>query len=112
VGGLGLAAVGVGGFFGLSAQSTYSESKELCSEMNKCTQGGADLRSSAKSKALVATIATGVGVAALATAGVLWFTSPRGDQAPTEKARASRPRHAISVAPASTSWGLEVSGAF
>jgi hypothetical protein len=112
VGGLGLAAVGVGGFFGLSAQSSYSDSKDLCNDDDYCTGRGTQLRESAKSKALAATIATGVGVAALATAGVLWFTAAQGDKAPADSARAGARRRAFNVAPASNAWGLEVSGAF
>jgi hypothetical protein len=112
VGGLGLAAVGVGGFFGLSAQSSYSDSKDDCGEADFCTGRGKELRDSAKSKALVATIATGAGIAALATAGVLWFTAPKGNKAPADKAQAAARRRFVSVAPASNAWGLEVSGAF
>jgi len=112
VGGLGLVAVGVGGFFGLSAQSAFSDSNDFCGEDDYCTGPGVELRSSAKSKAVVATVATGVGVAALATAGVLWFTAPKGDKAPADKASAAGRRRTFNIAPTSTSWGLEVSGAF
>jgi hypothetical protein len=110
VGGLGLAAIGVGGFFGLSAQSSYSDSKDFCSEANFCTPRGNDLRHDAKNKATIATIASGVGLAAVVTAGVLWFTAPRVDKA--SRHDASRRRYAWSVAPTSSSFGLEVSGAF
>ena len=80
LGGLGLVGIGIGGFFGLSAQSSYSDSKDLCSAKNVCTDEGTKLRDTAKSRALVATIATGVGAAALAAAGVLWFTAPSGSE--------------------------------
>jgi hypothetical protein len=110
VGGLGLAAVGVGGFFGLSAQSSYSDSKDFCNDANFCTPRGNDLRSEAKNKATIATVASGVGLAAVVTAGVLWFTAPRSDNA-SSRGRAER-RYAFSVAPASSRWGLEVNGAF
>jgi hypothetical protein len=112
VGGLGLAAVGVGGFFGLSAQSSFSDSKDDCGETDYCTGRGKELRDSAQSKALVATIATGVGVAALATAGVLWFTAPKGNKSPADKAHSAARRRVVSVGPTSNAWGLEVSGAF
>ncbi len=78
LGGLGLVGIGIGGFFGLSAQSSYSDSNDLCNANNYCTSEGTELRSTAKSRALVATVATGVGAAALAAAGVLWFTAPSG----------------------------------
>jgi len=76
VGGLGLVGIAVGGFFGLSAQSSASDSNDLCNAKNICTAAGHDLRDRAKSRALVATIATGIGTATLAGAAVLWFTAP------------------------------------
>ena len=110
VGGLGLAGVGVGGFFGLSAQSSLSEAKGLCNENDYCTPRGDSLRSSARSKALVATVATGVGAAGLVTAAVLWFTAPKAEPS---TARSSAPqRQAWVVAPAPGAWGMEVSHAF
>ena len=109
LGGVGIVGLGVGGFFGLSAQSSNSDSKDYCNESNYCTLHGRDLRDSAKSKALVATVATGVGVAALATAAVLWFTAP-SSEAPANAARPTRKSWAL--APKSDAWGLEMSGAF
>ncbi len=111
VGGLGIVGLGVGGFFGLSAQSSLSDSEGKCSDKNVCTQQGFDLRDSAKSKALVSTIATGVGAAALITATVLWFTAPKAE--PVGKRRpASRRELAWHVVPASQHLGLEVQHAF
>jgi serine/threonine-protein kinase len=110
VGGLGLVGVGVGGFFGLSAQSSLSEAKGLCNENDYCTPRGDTLRSSAKSKALVATVATGVGAAALVTAAVLWFTAPKAEAGIAS--RPAPPRQAWTVAPAAGAWGMEVSRAF
>lgn len=114
VGGLGLAAVGAGGFFGLSAQSSYSDSKELCNDRSFCTPRGTELRESAKSKALVATIATGAGAAALVTAGVLWFTAPKQESAAPAVAQRSPRNGAWSVAPAPAlaTWGLGVNRTF
>lgn len=110
VGGLGLVGVGVGGFFGLSAQSSLSEAKGLCNENDYCTPRGDTLRSSAKSKALVATVATGVGAAALVTAAVLWFTAPKPDA--SIAGNPARRRQAWVVAPTPGAWGMEVSHAF
>jgi serine/threonine-protein kinase len=111
VGGLGVVGVGVGGFFGLSAQSSLSDSNSLCNENNYCTPYGAELRDSAESKALVATIATGVGVAALVTAGVLWFTAPKSERAPDAPKRSSSTSN-WKIASSSNSWGVEMSHAF
>jgi hypothetical protein len=110
VGGLGLVGVGVGGFFGLSAQASLSDAKPLCNENNICTARGDELRTGAKSKALVATVATGVGAAALVTAAVLWFTAPKGDL--NNAKSAAPPRQAWAVAPSRSAWGMEVSHAF
>lgn len=110
VGGLGLVGIGVGGFLGLSAQATLSDSKRLCNDDNFCTPRGAELRDSAKSKALVATIATGVGVGALVGAGVLWFTAPRADS--VARSSGSKRASAWLVAPTSQGWGIEMTHAF
>ncbi|HET7545367.1 MAG TPA: hypothetical protein VFK05_36120 [Polyangiaceae bacterium] len=111
-GGVGLVALGVGGFFGLSAQSSYSDSKPLCNESNICTPDGTDLRSKAQSKALVATVATSVGIGALATATLLWFTAPKARAAePPKSARAPRERR-WDIAPHRSAWGVELIGAF
>jgi hypothetical protein len=110
VGGLGIAAVGVGGFFGLSAQASLSDSKALCNDQNVCTEQGHELRDEASTKALVATITTSVGVAALATAAVLWFTAPKAEQLAKRQRKA--PRSAWMIAPATAGWGLEAHRAF
>lgn len=112
VGGASVVVLGVGGFFGLSAQSSYSDSKDLCSDSNICTQQGSDLRSSAKKKALVSTVTTGVGIAGLASAAVLWFTAPKAASSErSTSARAERARR-WAIAPNRDVWGLEVNGAF
>jgi hypothetical protein len=110
VGGAGVVALGVGGFFGLSAQASYSDSKDLCSDSNICTPHGSDLRSTANSKALVSTVATGVGAAGLATAVVLWVTS-RKAEGPERPASERRDRR-WAIAPNRDAWGVEVAGAF
>jgi len=111
-GGVGLVALGVAGFFGLSAQSSYSDSKPLCNENNVCTPDGTDLRSKAEDKALVATVATGVGLAALGTATILWFTAPKAQPKEQPKsARAPRERR-WGIAPHRSAWGVELVGAF
>lgn len=110
VGGLGIVGVGVGGFFGLSAQASLSDSKNLCNEGNYCTPRGDELRHSAKSKALLATVATGVGAAALVTAGVLWFTAPKAGVLDASQPPARK--QAWTFAPANNAWGMEVSHAF
>jgi hypothetical protein len=112
VGSVGVVALGVGGFFALSAQSSYSDSKDLCSDSNICTQHGSDFRSTAQSKALVSTVATSVGVAGLASAVLLWFTAPKakGSERPPS-ATAGRDRR-WTIVPTREAWGVEVTGEF
>jgi hypothetical protein len=109
VGGLGIAFVGVGGFFGLSAQASLSDSKDLCNDRNYCTPRGSQLASSAKDKALVASVSTGVGASALVVAAVLWFTAP--DVASGARATRPPPRE-WALAPARSAWGVELTRAF
>jgi hypothetical protein len=106
VGGLGIVGIGVGGFLGLSAQASLSDSKSLCNERDYCTARGDELRDSARTKALGATIATGVGVAALTTAAVLWFTGR--DSESVDSAKSQR----WLVAPKSSAWGVDVARSF
>jgi hypothetical protein len=106
VGGLGIVGIGAGGFFGLSAQASLSDSKDLCNDHDFCTARGAELRSSAQSKALAATVIAGAGVATLATAAVLWFTAPKSETLGAFK-QPLRER-AWAFAPASSGWGLEL----
>ena len=110
VGGVGLVGLGVGGFFGLSAQSTYSDSKALCNDANVCTPHGTELRDSASNKALVSTITCGVGIAALGTAAVLWFTAAKKPESP--QASHTEPVRRWAVGPSVGVWGLEARGAF
>ncbi len=110
VGGLGVVGFGVGGFLGVSAQSSFSDSKDLCNDADICTPAGTELRKSAKTKALVATVATSLGAAAFITAAVLWFTAPSSDS--TSARRVKSRQASWSVAPTQASWGLELNHAF
>jgi hypothetical protein len=74
IGGLGLVALGVGGYFGLTARGQFDDSDPRCSARGICTPEGKALRDDARSSATIATVATGVGLGALAAAAVLWFT--------------------------------------
>lgn len=101
LGGVGLVGLGVGGFFGLSAQNTYESAD--CSSNNVCSPSGLEARDSAENKAMVATVAGGIGVAALAGAAVLWFTAPASKEVAVSK---------ITLAPSTRELGLELSGRF
>jgi len=68
--------VGIGAVFGLGASSKWSDAKSNCTAYPYgCSQDALDAKSSAQSKASVATVAFIVGGAAIAGAAVLWFTA-------------------------------------
>jgi len=112
IGGVGVVGLGVGAFFGLSAQSSSSDSKDLCNDNDICTQEGHDLRVAAKNKAVVATVSMGVGAAGIATALVLWFTAPKAEPAVAPGSAAARADRRWVIAPNRTAWGLELTRAF
>ncbi len=76
VGAAGVVGVGIGAVFGLGASSKWSDAKSNCTAYPYgCSQSALDAKSSAQSKASVATVAFIVGGAAIAGAAVLWFTA-------------------------------------
>jgi len=75
-GGLGVVALGVGGFLTLGARGKLNDAEEWCSG-NQCTdQRGVDLHSDAVKQANLATIVGGVGGVLLVGGAVLYFTAP------------------------------------
>ncbi|WP_394843582.1 tetratricopeptide repeat protein [Pendulispora brunnea] len=102
-GGAGLATMLVGGYFALSAKSTYDDAfNGDCSHAdNTCTAAGQRDTESAHDKATVSTILVGTGAAIAVTGAVLFFTAPK---APSN--------HAVRVTPSVGlgQAGLVVSG--
>jgi serine/threonine-protein kinase len=80
MGGAGLVALGVGGFFGLQAISKNNESEENCRTATLCTPTGVALREDAQSAATISTIAVGVGAALAAAGVVLVLSAPSGER--------------------------------
>jgi hypothetical protein len=76
--GLGVAAVGIGSYFGLRAFSKWSDARSECG--GGCGPGDAALsaKSDAQTAATISTITFAAGGAALAGAVVLWLTAPKG----------------------------------
>lgn len=76
--GTGVLGLATGGVLGLVALSKNNSSKEHCfsSDPNLCNQTGVDLRNQAFDFATGASIAAGVGAAALIAGAVLIFTAP------------------------------------
>ena len=82
VAGVGVVGLGVGTVFAITAKSKNDDSLGLCDKVdpNSCPQGGVDLRDSARTAGTLATVSVGLGVAALAAGGLLYFTAPSGDK--------------------------------
>jgi tetratricopeptide (TPR) repeat protein len=76
LGGVGLAAIGVGSYFGLRAASQAKDADEHCSG-SLCTQEGLDGHDASRTSALIANIGFGVGLAGLGGATFLLLTSNR-----------------------------------
>jgi hypothetical protein len=77
VGVVGVVGLGVGTAFIFSAKSSYNDSLTNCpNAKNVCNQAGVTERDSALKSGNFATVAYGVGAAAIATGLVLWFTAP------------------------------------
>jgi hypothetical protein len=77
-GAAGLVGLGVGAFFGVQASSNWSSAKDKCADYPyECPQEAQDLRSDARSRATVSTVAFIAGGALLATGAVLYFTAPK-----------------------------------
>ena len=76
IAGAGVVAVVVGAVEALSAKATYDDSSPHCNAANQCDDTGKQDRSSAISRANVATVAFGVGAAALVGGGLVYFTAP------------------------------------
>jgi hypothetical protein len=76
VGAVGVVGVGIGAVFGLGASSKWSDAKSKCTAYPYgCSQDALDAKSSAQSKASVATVAFIVGGVAIGGAAVLWLTA-------------------------------------
>jgi hypothetical protein len=80
--GAGVLGIGVGTFFSFDAKSTYDASNQGdCSTDNMCNSAGVHDRDVANQKALVATLAMGIGAAAVVSGAVLYLFAPRGGRA-------------------------------
>jgi tetratricopeptide (TPR) repeat protein len=82
VGGVGLAAVGVGIFFGVKAKGKWDDSKDECNDDVECTPAGVVLVDDAKKAATISTVLVIGGGLALAGGIVLYFTAPKAKESP------------------------------
>jgi hypothetical protein len=93
IGGVGVAGLVVGTGFAVSAKNKYNATLLECEPVNPtlCTAQGVSGRNDARSQGDVATLAFGLGAAAIVAGAVLWLTAP-----PTES---SKPGVSLGVAP-------------
>lgn len=79
IGGLGIVALGVGGYFGLRAKASYDDAKGLCPTRKGCSQAAGDARETAGSRAMIANVGVGVGVVAVGVGVYLVATARSRD---------------------------------
>lgn len=110
LGGGGIALLAGSAGFALAARSAWDDafdSGECARDMLVCTPAGQERADAARTRALVADIFAGAGVALVVTGAVLYLTAPSADDAPArERAAGVRPV----LAPGAV--GLEVTGSF
>jgi hypothetical protein len=78
VGGLGVVGLGVGTGFAISAKNKYQSTLSECetANPNMCSSQGVTDRNNARSQGDGATLAVGLGAAAVVAGAVLWLTAP------------------------------------
>lgn len=81
VGGVGVAGLVVGTAFAISAKNKYNDSLSECEPLqpNLCSSQGVSERNDARSQGDTATLAFGLGAAAVIAGGILWFTAPHSE---------------------------------
>jgi hypothetical protein len=75
--GVGVIALSTGSYFGLQAFAKWSDAKSECGVGCRYGDPAWSTRSEAQTSATVATVAFGLGAAALTAAAISWFTAPR-----------------------------------
>ncbi len=87
VGGAGLAAVGIGAFFGLRALSTYKDAEKDCPNHLRCSTTVTAKYDTAKTEANISNVTIGVGAVAIA-AGIYLVVTGTSPSTPPKRARA------------------------
>jgi hypothetical protein len=80
IAGVGVVGLAVGTGLAVSAKNKDKNSLSMCESPNTnlCSQTGLNERNEARSQGDVATLAFGLGAAAIVAGGVLWLTAPHG----------------------------------
>jgi hypothetical protein len=81
-GALGLAAIGVGSFFGIRAIDRQNTAEDLCPNVNRCNPRAFAVSEEAEADGRLATYLIGGGAVALGAGAVLFVTAPRGRETP------------------------------
>jgi hypothetical protein len=110
IGGAGVAALGVGSFFGIDAISKASQARQTCPHPTCADANGVQTNQDAQTSATIADIVLGAGIAAVGVGAIVFFTAPKDRPAAPDGASA----HALLILPAVTSsgGGLSVQGRF
>lgn len=103
-GGIGLASLAVGGFFGLQAYSRWDDRNEACK--GGCTDAAKADGDDARQAATVSTIGFGVGAAALGVGLVLILTSGSSEEKPSSAARIGRMQVGVLAEPGRAGFTL------
>ncbi len=83
VGALGLVGAGLSAYFGARASSLWSDARSHCAPYpQNCDSDAARLSRESSDAGNFATVAGIIGAAGLVGGAVLWFTAPRGENAP------------------------------
>jgi hypothetical protein len=77
VGAVGIAAIGVGVAFGLSARGHRDDARGHCDDRNACDPVGFTALEDGRRAAAISTISVGAGLAGVVTGAILYATAPR-----------------------------------
>jgi hypothetical protein len=100
--GAGLAMVGVGAYFGVSAIDEVGKSNDACPSLagqRRCTKAGTDAMDSARTDAWIADLGIGVGAAAILSGGILFLSGHGKESGPA--AGGAQAAHSV--------WDVQVS---
>jgi hypothetical protein len=85
--GTGVAALGVGSYFGVTALSTQKDVDKECPTPKTCSTKGEDLSHDAQAAAWASNIGMGVGIVGIVVGGYLLLTAPASEKPGTARAR-------------------------
>ena len=112
IGGVGVVALGVGGYFGLRAFSKWSDRTDNCAD--GCNTAAKDAGDQAKTAATISNIGIGVGVVAIGVGTYLVLSSKSASEPSASQRRASQRARAWQVLPTAgpTGGGLVLQGVY